>query len=114
MFCRNCGKELKDDWSMCPYCNTKILESQNMENMSNLNVDGREDFNNTGNINRQGNITLSEFSFMKYILLSIVTLGIYGIYTQYKFTKAINVICEGDQRESPNYFLVILLIFIGL
>ena len=114
MFCRNCGKELKDDWSMCPYCNTKILESQNMENMSNLNVDGREDFNNTGNINRQGNITLSEFSFMKYILLSIVTLGIYGIYTQYKFTKAINVICEGDQRERPNYFLVILLTVITL
>lgn len=114
MFCRNCGKELKDDWNMCPYCNTKILESQNMENMSNLNVDGREDFNNTGNINRQGNITLSEFSFMKYILLSIVTLGIYGIYTQYKFTKAINVICEGDQRESPNYFLVILLTVITL
>ena len=53
MFCRNCGKELKDDWSMCPYCNTKILESQNMENMSNLNVDGREDFNNTGNIKRK-------------------------------------------------------------
>ena len=114
MFCRNCGKELKDDWNMCPYCNKKILESQNMENMSNLNVDGREDFNNTGNINRQGNITLSEFSFMKYILLSIVTLGIYGIYTQYKFTKAINVICEGDQRESPNYFLVILLTVITL
>lgn len=25
MFCQNCGKELEENWTICPYCGNEIL-----------------------------------------------------------------------------------------
>jgi hypothetical protein len=44
-----------------------------------------------------------------YIILNIVTLGIYRFFFWYKWTKDVNKLCEGDDKESANYFLVLLL-----
>lgn len=52
---------------------------------------------------------LIKISFLKMVLLSCVTCGIYSIYAFCKFTKNVNILCEGDGRESYNYFVVILL-----
>lgn len=48
-------------------------------------------------------------SLATYILLSIVTCGIYSIYFWYKFVEDTNQICYGDGKETPNYIVVILL-----
>ena len=48
-------------------------------------------------------------SFGKYILLTIVTLGIYNIFFWYKWTEDVNKLCEGDDKDSANYFLVYIL-----
>lgn len=48
-------------------------------------------------------------SIAKYILLNIITLGIYGIFFWYKWTKDVNAICEGDEKDSANYLLVLIL-----
>lgn len=45
----------------------------------------------------------------KYIFLSIITLGIYSIVFWCKWTKDLNKICEGDDKESANYLLVFIL-----
>lgn len=29
MFCQNCGKELEDNWTVCPYCGNRILPIEN-------------------------------------------------------------------------------------
>lgn len=47
--------------------------------------------------------------FIKYILLNIITLGIYGIFFWYKWTNDLNKICDGDDKDSANYILVLLL-----
>lgn len=52
---------------------------------------------------------MQQRNFWLYILLSIVTCGIYSIYFWYVFTEDINRICEGDGQESPNYIIVLLL-----
>lgn len=44
-----------------------------------------------------------------YIILNIVTLGIYRFFFWYKWTKDVDKLCEGDDKESANYFLVLLL-----
>lgn len=44
-----------------------------------------------------------------YILLTLITCGIYGIYFWYCYTVDINRVCEGDGEESPNYIIVLLL-----
>ena len=48
-------------------------------------------------------------SLGKYILLTIVTLGIYNIFFWYKWTEDVNKLCEGDDKESANYLLIFIL-----
>jgi drug/metabolite transporter (DMT)-like permease len=45
------------------------------------------------------------------IILSIVTLGIYGIVFWWGYVKDINRVCH-DGEDSPNYIVVLLLSFI--
>ena len=44
-----------------------------------------------------------------YIFLNIITVGIYGLFFWSKWTKDINTICEGDDKDSASYILVFLL-----
>ena len=45
----------------------------------------------------------------KYVLLQIVTLGIYGLFFWSDWTEDLNKMCEDDDKESANYILVFLL-----
>ena len=50
--------------------------------------------------------------FVVYLLLNIVTCGIYGIYFWYVFTENLNQICAEkvpNDKPSMNYILVLLL-----
>lgn len=90
MLCGNCGEELKDRWKICPYCGASV-----------------------DNAGREPRVAkrekLAYFSFGKYLLFSILTLGIYSIVTLYRFNETVNKLCAGDRRETPNYIVVILL-----
>jgi len=48
-------------------------------------------------------------SLSKLILLSIITLGIYGIVFWHGFIRDINNVCVCDGRKSPSIIIVILL-----
>ena len=52
---------------------------------------------------------IKERNLLSLILLSLVTLGIYGIYFWYKYTEDMNAVCAGDGKESKNFIVVILL-----
>ena len=52
---------------------------------------------------------LYEKSLVKLILLSIVTLGIYGLWFLYAYIRDINILCEGDGKDSMHFILVCLL-----
>ena len=45
----------------------------------------------------------------KFIFLNIITLGIYGIFFWYKWTEDVNKICDGDDKDSANYILILIL-----
>ena len=51
-------------------------------------------------------------SLLKYLILSLITCGIYSIYFMFLMTDDINTICEGDGEDSPNYIIVLLLSFV--
>lgn len=44
-----------------------------------------------------------------YIFLNIITLGIYGLFFWSKWTKDVNTLCDGDDKDSAHYLLVFLL-----
>ncbi len=52
-------------------------------------------------------------SLVAYILLSLVTCGIYGYYFIYTIARDINIACEDDDEETPGLGVYILLSFIS-
>lgn len=48
-------------------------------------------------------------SFGMYLLLTIITCGIYGIIFMYNYNEDVNILCEGVDKPNMNYLLVILL-----
>lgn len=48
-------------------------------------------------------------SLLTYILLSLVTCGIYSYYFVYKLAADVNVICDGDGKETAGLLKFILL-----
>lgn len=48
-------------------------------------------------------------SLAKYILLTIVTFGIYGLVFMHGYIRDINTVCAGDGKETPGLLKVILL-----
>ena len=122
MFCRECGKEVQEGWIRCPYCGTlignkKLIKKNAEESKETKKYINRQDKMNgksqqvvNNSMSVKGNKSRIEYRrFWKYLLLSIVTCGIYGIYFLYGYVKDINRLCEGDGRESKNYIVVLLL-----
>lgn len=53
-------------------------------------------------------------SFIKFILLDIVTLGIYGLFFWHKYVQDVNTLCSGDGKNTNGILVKILLSVITL
>ena len=52
---------------------------------------------------------IRERSMVKFILLSLITCGIYRMYFFYRISMDINAICQGDGRESESSLMAAIL-----
>ena len=48
-------------------------------------------------------------SLLKYVLLTIVTCGIYGLYFTYELARDINIMCAEDGKTTPGLLKLVLL-----
>ena len=48
-------------------------------------------------------------NMVKFIILSLFTLGIYRMYFYYRLSLDINAVCEGDGKESESYLMAAVL-----
>lgn len=55
---------------------------------------------------------IRERSFLVFLLLTVVTCGIYPIIFYCLMNEDMNIICNGDGKDNPNCIIVILLMFI--
>lgn len=55
------------------------------------------------------NKPIKERSFILYIILSVITFGIYHIVFWNKLSKDVNVLCDGDGKKTMKYGFVFLL-----
>ncbi|ETP73224.1 hypothetical protein UYO_0690 [Lachnospiraceae bacterium JC7] len=137
MFCKKCGTEMPDDTKFCPVCgepansvNLKDLGQgavnaansafNNAENeLRNAAQDVANGFNgNNGTYNGNngnyggpytGGSLKEDRSIWMYIILSIVTCGIYSIYFLYKLIQDVNIAMAGDGEETAGIVKYILL-----
>lgn len=56
----------------------------------------------------------SDRSFVLYIILCVVTLGIYGLIFWHNYVKDVNIVCAGDGRHTNGLLVAILLSIITL
>lgn len=139
MYCKNCGNMIPEGASNCPQCgeaaDSSVFNVSDKDTAgsghSSFNVDGSwkrtVDYNNPGHFNfvaggsgsgydstpsggqYPGMKLKEDRSIWMYILLTIVTCGIYPLFFVYKLVEDINIALDGDGEETPGLVKYILL-----
>ncbi len=121
MFCENCGTQIEDGAKFCPNCGTPVASNSEVKgfvyNESAPAPEANQTYNNYGNYQNTGyNQGPQAFmplrtdrSLLVFILLTLVTCGIYLYIFMYYMIKDINTACAGDGDETPGLLVYILL-----
>lgn len=125
MFCPKCGKEIPENTKFCPACGAACSTEKKVADAANNVFNAAEKelgsaINEvhdsfTGNNQQQtpgGERLKDDRGLASYIILSIITCGIYGYYFIYKMAHDVNVACEGDGEQTSGLVAFILLSWI--
>lgn len=126
MFCPNCGNQAPDGANCCPNCGSRLNAQPNFQqaanNVFNSAENGIKDaFNDVrqsfyGAPNQPapsgGEKLVDNRSLLVYIILTIITCGIYSYYFIYKMAHDVNIACEGDGEKTSGLVAFIVLSFI--
>ena len=117
MFCRHCGSEIVEGDKFCKSCGQSVSFTQKV-------VEAADEFFENAETELTSAVTEVQTSFsgqapsqrlkddrglVSYILLSIITLGIYSYYFLYSIARDVNIACEGDGEKTPGLVAFILL-----
>lgn len=118
MKCPNCNNAIADDSTFCAFCGHKVEMpytsdySENGSSQSTIHSTVRE---GAQSINSQFLFRIpvkTNYSLAAYILLSLITCGIYSYYFIYKMAKDVNQICSEDGDKVGGLGAYILLSFL--
>lgn len=114
MFCKKCGCQVPEGTKYCPNCGEEVTGGfqqaaqgafqRTEQEMEGAFQDVRNTFQGTGN----GRLTDNR-GLVSYILLTLITCGIYSYYFIYKMAKDINVACDGDGETTQGLVAFIIL-----
>ena len=127
MFCKNCGKEIENGNQFCPHCGARVDDSSVQDTINKIH-DKVDDISKTldsqldsaikdvnksinGSTSTSHSLSTSR-SLVAYIILSLITCGIYGYYFIYSLARDINVVCANDGDRTPGLATYIILSFI--
>ena len=114
MFCSKCGNQVPDGVRFCPSCGNPMEATAQggpvrPEGVPAYGAPAPQPV--TPNPYSRGPVQVDR-SLAAYILLSLVTCGIYGLYFFYKLAKDVNTMCEGDGENTPGLAAFILLSYV--
>ncbi len=122
MICPKCKKEIADELKFCPDCGADLSVLGKAKEVADEFFDQTEkevgsaiqevanEFNGTHQAGAQR--LKDDRGLVSYILLSIITCGIYSCYFIYKMAKDVNIACDGDGEKTAGLVAFILLSFI--
>ena len=139
-FCSNCGSAVAMNAVACPNCGARlevtraaamaapvaqmpniIINNSSSSNNANTNNNNLNNANGGGSIYQNQNYggyarrpvkqLRTNRGLLKTILLSIITLGIYGIWVMYTVTEDVNTVCTPYDRKTSMNYLLLLFVF---
>lgn len=105
-FCSNCGKQLTSGTAFCPNCGSKVAGGST--NTGSAPQGGYQSSYAAQPEVAAGPVKTDRSLFM-YIVLSVITCGIYGWYFIYKLAQDTNKMCAGDGERTAGLGMYILL-----
>lgn len=112
MYCKKCGKEITSNQRFCPACGTP----QNVTEQPTVNVnvysnaaDTQSSYGEYQSYEAAPGPLATDRSLFTYILLNLITCGIYGWYFLYCMARDVNIACDGDGETTPGLGKLILL-----
>lgn len=119
MYCTNCGAEINDQAVLCIKCGCKIknanikaysqpirkFTSSAAEQVTNVYNDVKESAEGKANA---GKLETNRSLFV-YIVLSLLTCGIYSLFFIYSMARDVNTACEGDGGNTSGLLVFFLL-----
>lgn len=125
MFCPKCGRNVPDQTKFCPGCGAELSAGHRAKDAANKafsatekELEGavrevRQTFNgNNGGMPGGRERLTDNRGLLSYLLLSIITCGIYSYYFLYKMAHDVNIACEGDGEQTAGLVAFILLSFV--
>ncbi len=127
MFCENCGTQLEDGSKFCPNCGAPVNNSgeikgfvynenavtdanQNLGYDQGANINQNSGYYTGSGAGQQVFVPLrTDRSLLVFVLLGLITCGIYCYVFMYYMIKDVNIACEGDGDETPGLLMFILL-----
>ncbi len=126
MFCSRCGNEVAEGTSFCPKCGNPLSGGAQVDNAVNNAANMARDTFNTaersfgsaindvknefnGQGYQPGQPLKTDRNLLVYILLGLITCGIYSYYFLYTMARDVNVACEGDGETTGGLVAFILL-----
>ena len=111
MNCVNCRAEILDNAAFCPNCGTKVAPQTVPQTVPQYGQPVYQTAPHQGGVYQQPTGPVRQLkttrSFIKTILLSLVTFGIYALITYGKITDEVNLVCSRyDGKKSMNYYLL--------
>lgn len=129
MYCSHCGKEIPEGTKFCPQCGADVSAEKKIRNTADelFNAAEKEvgsavkevkiSFQNMNNAPATGAERLKDDrGLISYILLSLITCGIYSYYFVYKMAHDVNIACDGDGEMTSGLvkYIVLSIITCGL
>lgn len=128
MYCKKCGAPIEEGKKFCDACGAPVNDlGQQVKDAANDAFQKAEDGVKSAfdEINRSvqgepayvpGAKLKDDRSLVAYILLNIITCGIYGYYFLYKMASDVNVACAGDGKNTAGLaqFIILSILTCGI
>lgn len=123
MECPVCGMTIEESCVVCPGCGTALTGTVRRhydldftEAEQNLAEDFRQikkNYADSKGIPRGPRLN-TERSLLLFVLLSLITLGLYGMWFIYQMSEDVNLACEGDGSYTSGFVPFLILSYVTL